>query len=141
MLSFRALLMSQELPCCSASLPSRSQFLSKKNHRDQQLLLLLVLLLLCLCPSLDLAKQTPPLLWSPSLPPVCHRCLPLGPSGPPTAPFLLSEVCLAGTNQVGMEAWLLSGWEHILLSQGGDFVFLGLLNLIGIGNGASVLSV
>lgn len=30
-------------------------------------------------------------------------------------------------------------WPHILLSQGGDFVFLGLLNLIGIGNGASVL--
>lgn len=52
---------------------------------------------------------------------------------------------LAGTGQapyrVGKGAWLLSGWQQILLYQGGDCPFLGLLNLIGIGNRASVICV
>lgn len=35
------------------------------------------------------------------------------------------------TRTEGKGACLLSGWERILPSQGGHFVFLGLLNLIG----------
>lgn len=75
------------------------------------------------------------LLWSDSLLPV-YYVEPL--SRPSTAPFPPSEACLA-LYSVGKGTWLLSEWKHILLSQGGDFVFLGLQNLIGIGNGASVL--
>lgn len=91
----------------------------------------LLTLLLCVC----LPSSWPVLLWRCSLLPV-YYVEPL--SRPSTAPFPPSEACLA-LYSVGKGTWLLSEWKHILLSQGGDFVFLGLQNLVGIENRASVL--